>query len=413
MRFDTIIIGGGLSGLVTGISLSQRGQRCLIVSSGQSALHFFSGSFELYGCDGNPLEAIAFLESHHPYSKLGVDAIRRLAEGVPSLFGQMGIRLEGSVERNHYRVTPLGFLKPAWLTLEEYVRLKDPAWMPWRKVAVANIEGFLDFQPDFVASGWAKRGVESTIVTISLPELERLRNNPTEMRATNIANVLVGETLMRLADQINEACGEVDAVLLPTVVGLIDKSTVEELRRLVNKPIHFVATLPPSVPGIRTQITLRKYFQDLGGEYMLGDTVQSGTIADGKLRSIRTANHGEVEFEADNFVLATGSFFSHGIVATAERIYEPILGLDVDAEGVRSEWYDRNLFNPQPYMGFGVSTDKHLRVSKDGGVLSNLYAVGAVLSGCNPVKEGCGAGVSILTSLYVAGQIINKKQGDE
>ncbi|MBR2399964.1 MAG: glycerol-3-phosphate dehydrogenase subunit GlpB [Alistipes sp.] len=413
MKFDTIIIGGGLSGLMTGIALSKSGQRCLIISSGQSALHFFSGSFELYGCDGNPLKAIAGLNESHPYSKVGALKVEELAERVPAMFGEMGISLVGTHLRNHYRVTPLGFLKPAWLTLEEYARVESAEQMPWRKVAVMNIEGFLDFQPDFVAAGCAKRGVECAVCNISLPELERLRNNPTEMRATNIAKELVGEVLERLAQKINEASADVEAVLLPTVVGLLDKSAIEQLRRMVNKPIHFIATLPPSVPGIRTQITLRKYFQSLGGVYMLGDTVKCGTIVEGRLQSICSANHGDVEFEADNFVLATGSFFSHGIVATSEQVYEPILGLDVDAAGVRSEWYDRNLFNPQPYMTFGVATDKTLRVSKEGVTLQNMYAVGAALSGCNPIKEGCGAGVAILTSLYVADEILNKNQGDE
>ena len=51
MKFDSIIIGGGLSGLVAGISLQSKGRRTLIVSAGQSALHFFSGSFELYKTD--------------------------------------------------------------------------------------------------------------------------------------------------------------------------------------------------------------------------------------------------------------------------------------------------------------------------------------------------------------------------
>lgn len=408
MKFDTIIIGGGLSGLVTGISLAKRGQRCMIISSGQSALHFFSGSFELYGNCNNPLESISKLDKGHPYSKLGVDVIRTLAEEVPTLFGDMGISLEGSVDCNHYRITPLGVLKPAWLTMSEYARISNPQQMPWRKVAILNIDGFLDFQPDFVASGLAKRGVECIVSNISLPELERLRNNPTEMRATNIAKELVGDSLKTLAQKINEVCGDVEAVLMPTVVGLMDKRAVEALKELVNKPLLFIATLPPSVPGIRTQIILRKYFQELGGVYMLGDTVLSGTIEGDCLRSIRTANHSTMDFCAESFVLASGSFFSHGIVASSERVYEPILGLDVDASSVRSEWYDRNLFNPQPYMNFGVATDASFRVQKDGKTISNMYAAGAVLSGCNPIKEGCGAGVAILTSLYVANQIFNK-----
>lgn len=405
MKFDTIIIGGGLSGLTAGIALSRAGQSCLIISAGQSALHFFSGSFELYGCEGNPLNAIEGLDKSHPYSKLGAEHIGHLAEQVPPFFADMGIELEGCATQNHYRVTPLGVLKPAWLTLSEYLRVENPEQMPWKRVAICDVEGFLDFQPDFLASGLASRGVESVITPISLPELERLRNNPTEMRATNIAKVLVGDTLRALAQKINEACGECEAVLIPTVVGLLDKSATEELTRLVTKPIHFVATLPPSVPGIRTQITMRQHFRELGGVYMLGDTVLGGEIVDGRLRSIRTANHGDVEFEADNFVLATGSFFSHGIVASPERIYEPIFGLDVDAAGERSEWYERNLFRAQPYMTFGVATDQDFRVSKEGTTLDNVYAVGAALSGCNPIKEGCGAGVSILTSLHVAHQI--------
>ena len=86
MKFDTIIIGGGLSGLVAGIDLSRKGQKCLIVSSGQSALHFFSGSFELYGMGVEPFKAMESLSPQHPYSMIGLENVKDLADKVKPFF---------------------------------------------------------------------------------------------------------------------------------------------------------------------------------------------------------------------------------------------------------------------------------------------------------------------------------------
>lgn len=408
MKFDTIIIGGGLSGLTAGIELSRKGQKCLVVSSGQSALHFFSGSLELCGLDEDPFKAIASFDASHPYSKIGLENIKSLTSEVKPLFKEIGIELKGDTQQNHLRITPLGATKRAWLTLDEYATLPADGQVPWKKVAVLNIDGYLDFHTRYIAAGLEEKGVEVVVKAISMPELERLRQNPTEMRSTNIAKTLTGDRIGTLAARINEYAKDVDAVLMPAVVGLTGCSDVVRLKEKVDRPLHFIATLPPSVPGIRLQMMLKKHFQKVGGTYMLGDTVTGGEFENGRLKSITTQNHGDVKFEADNFIIATGSFFSKGLVADIDGVREPVFGLDVHSADVRATWYKRNLFEDQPYMSFGVETDASLKAIKDGSSVENLYVTGSVLGGCNALKEGSGAGIAILTSLYVSTLILNR-----
>ena len=406
MKFDTIIIGGGLCGLAAGIELSRKGQKCLIVSSGQSALHFFSGSFELCSLSDNPYEAISSFDETHPYSRIGVDKVRNMAADVKSFFKEVGITLKGQKDANHWRITPLGTLKRAWLTMDEYATIPSDGRIPWKKVAVLDIEGFMDFHANYIAAGLSELGVETVLKFISMPELDRLRCNPTEMRSTNIAKTLTGDVLRALAARINEYAKDVEAVLMPAVVGLDGCSDVVRLKEYVDRPLYFLPTLPPSVPGIRLQLMLKKHFLKLGGTYMLGDSVTWGEFDGGRLRSITTRNHGDLRFEADNFILASGSLFSKGLVSDMNGVREPVFGLDVDSSAERPQWYRKNLFDAQPYMSFGVAVGNDFKVFKNSSQVENLYAVGSVLSGFNALKEGSGAGVSILTALHVSSLIL-------
>lgn len=409
MRYDTIIIGGGLSGLCCGISLARQGQQVAIVSAGQSALHFCSGSFELYGRCENPLEGIASLPEEHPYQKMGVELTASYAEQVKEIFEAAAIKCTGEATRNHYCLTPIGVVKPVWLTLNDYARFESPDRIPWRKVALVNFEGYLDFYPQFIASGLAKYGVKSDIHSLSLTAFDNLRESSTEMRATNIARIMTGEILEQIAAYLNSHAGDAEALFLPAAFGLFDDTAVAELRTMVSLPLYFIPTMPASVPGVRTQIQLQGYFQKIGGTYLLGDNVVSGEIEEGRLKSVKTANHGDMTLSAKNFVIASGSFFSHGLIASQESIREPIFGLDIYADEQREEWYDKDLYSHQAYMGYGVVTDSKFRCSIGGRSIENLYAAGSILAHQNALDEGTGGGVAITTALFVADEILRSK----
>ena len=412
MKFNTVIMGGGLSGLTCGIALAQAGQRVAIVATGQSSLHFASGSFDLLGYDSegkaveNPVEAINTLPESHPYKKVG--DVEKLAAQAQELLAAAGIKTTGKAGKNHNRLTPLGAVKPTWLTMEDYITI-DGDKINYKQVALMNIIGYLDFPTKFIADGLRKLGAEVEVKPITLPELNEARKSPTEMRATNIAKVLASEAIVkRLASEINAKAGNAEAILLPAVLGIKNSELAQLLKEQVNKPIHFVATIPPSVPGTRMQALLRKRFEALGGTFLNGDKAVKGEISGTKLNSIETEKLVGTRLEADNFVLATGSFMGRGIVSDYEKVYEPVLGADVDFIADRAQWTRDNVWEAQPYMEFGVKTDAQLHVMKQGKPLSNTYAAGQVLSGNNKVKLASGEGVDMLTALTVANNILNK-----
>ena len=409
MKFDTIIIGGGLSGFTAGIALAEAGKKCLLVSGGQSALHFFNGSIELLN-GSNPIAAISSLDAKHPYAKIGGAKVEELAKAVNPFMASLGFTMNGEAQKNHYRVTPVGLLKQAWLTLDELAAVPDNGeTMPWKEVQIINIKGYLDFNPGFVAANLAKYGVEAKLLEITTPQLENLRRNPSEMRSANIAKTLVGDALEAFAAKVNEVADKsADVVLMPAVLGFSDGDAVKRLQQLVEKPVKLIATLPPSVPGIRLQTALRRRFLQKGGTLMSNDRVVSGRIADGRLMSVCIENHGDREFEADNFILATGNFITHGLASTRDGVVEPALGLDVDCLEDRKQWTSDDIFADQPFMSFGVATDSTLCAIKNGQPVQNLYATGNVLSGFNAVKQGCTTGISLITGLYAAEQILKK-----
>ena len=230
------------------------------------------------------------------------------------------------------------------------------------------------------------------------------------MRATSLAKRLVSNhALQRVADQLNSLAGEADMVLMPSVFGQNDSSDFQTLQNMTRKPLRLVATLPPSVAGMRMMTQLRHYFRMLGGTYLMGDTAVSGTFEGDKLTSVTTAKLGDMPLKADNFVLATGSFVSRGLRADYERIYEPVLGVDVVADNDRERWTSFGVLQPQAYFGYGVATDEQLRCLKNGKPIQNLRAIGSVLSGHDPVKMGDGTGVSLITAIAAADHIRENK----
>lgn len=413
MKSDCIIIGGGLSGLTAAITLAEAGQKVTVVSAGQSSLHFGSGSLGLIGYNkegqevNNPLEAISSLDEKHPYNKVGTENIPVLAREAKALLDRCDIKTTGVVETNHYRLSPMGVPIPAWLTLDDMEALASKEELKGKKITLVNIAGFLDLPYHYTLDNLTKAGAICSYKIIQLEEFDFARKSPTEMRASNLAKVIHDKGITdKLAVAISHVAGDADVVLLPAITGLKDAQLSEELRRKVNTPVKFIATMPPSVPGIRILELMRKRLYALGGRILIGDKAIEGRFKDNKLVEIKTAHLPEEILTADNFILATGSFMSQGLISDYSHVFEPVLGLDVDSLENRNDWYNENVLKAQPYMDFGVATDADLHAIKNGKTIENLFVTGSILSGHNNIKLADGEGVSMLTAMYAAKKIV-------
>lgn len=425
MKFDVIIIGSGLAGLTAGIRLAEAGKSCAIVSNGQSALHFSSGSLDLltHLPDGTavtqPKKAMATLAKlapKHPYSRIGESNVSTFIEQAQALLASThGLEYKGNGDENHYRITPVGRSRMSWMSPQRVPTQGIDKTLPWKKIAIVGIEGFLDFQPQFASSTLNEQGVDAVPFHIHLPLLDRLRDNPSEFRAVNIARYLdKPENTKALAQELTKHIdNSFDAIVLPACIGLDAEEPVTLLQELVGKPIGLLPTLPPSLLGIRLHQALKLRFQKAGGLIMPGDRVEEVDLVGNKVIGIHTRNHTDIPLRSEHIVLATGSFFNNGLMAEFDRVYEPLMELDMLETLPRNEWTQINVFAKQPYMRFGVDTDNQLRPMKYGEVLENVYAVGAVLGGFDPLNEGCGAGVSMISALYAAQQILQQDKAEQ
>ena len=373
MKFDTVIIGGGLAGLVSGISLQKAGQNVVIISTGQNALHFFSGSFE-------SLE----------------EAPQRMAV----LFEEAGIRLQ---YQPGVRLMPLGTFRPAALSLDDISLFPTPRFAG--KALIVSFAGYHDFFTAFLAEGLEKEGIPCRIHLLDLPETDLFRQSPSEMRSVQLARTM-DRIWERVVQEIRLVLKDEDTVILPQVFGLQDTTVPGRIRQGIPARTVFVGTMPPSVPGIRTQMLLKRRYEVLGGTYLMGDEAVKAHIHDNVVHSIVTRNLDSHYLEADHFILASGGFFSKGLKSNPFQISEPVFGLDVQANPDRNAWYNPLFTADQPYLQYGVKTDERLRALLNGQPLKNLYAIGSILGGTRP-EFGEAAGLAVRSAFAAVDQILS------
>lgn len=431
MKFDSIIIGGGIAGYTAGLRSLEAGLKTAIISNGQSALHFSSGSIDLLAHTPtgkvirNPAAIFDKFSKEfpaHPYSKVGKQTVFESLQWYKDLLTNAGIPLmQQDNGDNHLRITPLGTLKSTWLS-QPYVQqlpmqLTEHAI---KRIVVVQIDDFRDFNAKMVTDNLIQipefKNVKITHANISIAGFSALKRNACELRSIDIARILTNDSEIKaLADKLSALATPDDIVILPAVTGNgMGLKTLKQLHKLTNLTFHEVPTMPPSMLGIRLEETMIDLFIKRGGMLLKGDQVTHGDMLEDNetftLKCIYTRNLESMPLAADNFIFASGSFFNKGLIGHHYKLQEPVFDLDMNSLEPRSTWYNPQFFsaNSQPFLSLGIKTNQTLNPMLKGKVINNLFCAGSNLGGYDPVAEGSGSGVAISTAYYAVNQCLQR-----
>ena len=392
--FDVIVIGGGLAGLMAASVAANRGQSVALITYGSGSLPLASGAIDFMK-GASPVDAIKILPESHPYKKIGLKACDAAAKFFCDIAAKADLPYRGKLSAQIPIVTAVGTLKYSALVPESMDATNLAAK---KKIFVVEVKGLKDFYAAMIADNLKKFFPNKTFATAKL-DLNLLGGR--DITCMDAAQILTGNEQL-LADGLKTLdAGDDDAIIIPPI-----KSS----RRIDSRAEIFETTcLPPSPAGIRLQRAFIEYLQNSGVRIYENSKVIRGVIDGKKISGVVVKNSvREKTFHARKIILATGGFYSGGIVMRDfDNPREPIFDLPVFFPTGAENWSDEKLFGrAQGFSTTGIFTDENLRpIDGDGKILfENLHVVGANLGGCDKIFERSAGGIAI-SSAYKAAQI--------
>ncbi|MFW9978785.1 MAG: anaerobic glycerol-3-phosphate dehydrogenase subunit GlpB [Candidatus Thorarchaeota archaeon] len=428
---DVLVIGGGMAGLVAGITASQGNAKTLVVRKGEGATSMSSGAIDIAGyLRGastpflSPLEGISAFSQiypYHPYALLSdmelnddyawfrdtISWFSNLLDGTPAA-------VTGGLDRTIMALTVLGTKKPTCLVQKTmYTQRLDN---PDEVLLFAGIKGL----PDFSSSAAAKSMTDHVISTGEGPR--RIVHTDIEcspfQKTFNISPIELAryieteEGFKHLATELTKQVQQTDTslVAIPPILGLKDPFHIKEkLEKEIGAEIFELLSFPPSVPGHRLQRSLEGELRNAGGTLLLGHEAIGYECEESRTINITFQSPRRIfNIHPNTVILATGKFVGGGINGDAKGLKEGIFNIPV-LDGEYSPVQNtrpRNLTQIVSVQATGhglfecgIGVDSKFQPTDAAGAIfsSNLWSAGSVLGGYNYPTEKSGLGVALAT----------------
>lgn len=384
---DLIVIGGGLAGLMAASVAASRGQKVTVLTYGSGSLPLASGAIDFGSFENLP--------AHHPYKKIGEKNIDAAAKFLIDIAAQANLPYVGKISAQIPVVTAIGTLKYSALVPES---MNASNLVDKRKIFVVEVKGLKDFYAPMIADNLKKYFPDKTFEVAKI-DLHLLGGR--DITCMDAAQFIT-DNEQPFANELKALNATADdAIIIPPIFGVTGNFSRDVVQTQIRAQIIETTCLPPSPPGIRLQRAFMKYLQNAGVRVFENSKVVRGVIEGKKITGVVVENVvREKIFPAKKVILATGGFYSGGIIMREfDNPKEPIFDLPVFFPTGAENWSNEQLFSdkPQGFSMTGILTNDNLNpVDERGNVLfDNLHVVGANLGGVDKIFERSAGGIAI------------------
>ena len=420
---DLLVIGAGWSGLMAAYTAANAGLKVQVIAKGLGSMHWAAGSIDLFGYAPDapdtpihrPLEYVtgklAKEQPQHPYALLGKDRLVAALDSFVALTHELGLSYGGAAQpgENLMLPTAVGAARPTYLAPQAQLGGDLGRSEP---MVIVGFDGLRDFYPQLIAENLAKQGIQARAVLLPFDVLTDRRDSNTVQQAHGMDDPA---RRSRLISELKKLAKTGERIGLPPILGLDDHTAVLfDMQSQTGATVFEIATLPPSVPGMRLFKAWRNRLNKMGVrvdsnmEVVSAQSESSSNGAGPSVHLVESATSARpMKHRAGGYVLATGGIMGGGFNSDHEgHVWETIFDLPLTTPQARSEWFNPVFINPagHPVFSGGVAVNEAMQPLDGDGelVYSNLWVAGDLLAHDNPILQRSLEGTAIATGFAAA-----------
>ncbi|MEQ6375643.1 FAD-binding protein [Bacillaceae bacterium S4-13-56] len=325
--YDVVVIGQGLTGVLSAIYAKKKNLSVALVSEGVGRIAQSTGVMDLLpGSNGNLEDWKKFFQ----IDQEGESILDKATQEFLSLTNDIAYPYYGNLGTPISMVTGSGYVKQTRLYPKTISALPKKG-----KVVIVGISELLDFRPEFMKGNLQDHNHQLEIETISISIKKDTQRVLTQL---DVARLLDQKEIReRFIQNIKRqlVSENVDLFIFPASLGLRHwEEVLTDLERELRAKVTEAPGMPPNATAYRLFEALRKDSIKLGIRYYSNTTVSGANFENEKVESITVHNHNRATtVKGRSFILATGGLLGGGLDIQESIWAENALHLPMNDQG--------------------------------------------------------------------------------